>query len=388
MESVELTILMPCLNEAETLSLCIEKAKSFLAHHGISGEVLIADNGSVDGSEKIAARLEARVVQVKERGYGAALIHGIEAAKGRYVIMGDADDSYDFSQLMPFITKLREGYDLVMGNRFRGGIKKGAMPFLNRYLGNPILSLIGRLFFKSSIGDFHCGLRGFKRESMRLLKLEASGMEFASEMVVKSTLSRLKITEVPTVLSPDGRSRKPHLRPWRDGWRHLKLLLLMSPRWLFLYPGMGLATLGLVLMFFLALSPLKLGKFVLDIHTMLFSSLFVIVGLQIIFFFLFARLLAVYKMNWMNEDHGKMVKFLKSITLEKGIMIGALLIAIGFIGSIDSFLYWMHHSFGGLIPSERMRVLIPSFTAIVAGIQILFSSFFMSVLMLYYKKSS
>ena len=236
-EPCELTILMPCLNEAETLGICIEKALSFLARTGIAGEVVIADNGSTDGSQAIAEGLGARVVPVPARGYGSALLGGIEAARGRYVIMGDSDDSYDFSRLELFVEQLRAGYALVMGNRFKGGIMPGAMPALHRYLGNPVLTAIGRLFFRSPCGDFHCGLRGFDREAILALDLQAPGMEFASEMVVKATINRLRMTEVPTILSPDGRSRPPHLRSWRDGWRHLRFLLLFSPRWLFLYPG-------------------------------------------------------------------------------------------------------------------------------------------------------
>ena len=241
---LELTILMPCLNEAETIATCIQKALRFLHHSGIRGEVLIADNGSTDGSREIAAELGARVVRVAERGYGAALKAGIQAAHGRYVIMGDADDSYDFSNLSPFVTKLREGAELVMGNRFKGGIAPGAMPGLHKYLGNPVLSGIGRLFFNAPVGDFHCGLRGFDRRAIATLGLESSGMEFASEMVVKATLRQKAIVEVPTTLSPDGRSRPPHLRSWRDGWRHLKFLMLFCPKWLFFYPGVALLAAG------------------------------------------------------------------------------------------------------------------------------------------------
>ncbi|HAM24131.1 MAG TPA: dolichol-P-glucose synthetase, partial [Actinobacteria bacterium] len=242
---------MPCLDEAETIETCIRKAQGYLQRSGVAGEVLIADNGSTDGSQELARALGARVVDVPRRGYGAALIAGIHQAQGRFIIMGDADDSYDFSALDPFVTALRGGADLVMGNRFAGGIAPGAMPALHRYLGNPVLSFIGRLFFRSPIGDFHCGLRGFRREAALELDLRTTGMEFASELVVKATLAQQRVVEVPTTLSPDGRSRPPHLRSWRDGWRHLRFLLLYSPRWLFLYPGllvMALGTLGLVLL--------------------------------------------------------------------------------------------------------------------------------------------
>ena len=241
---IELSIVMPCLNEAETLEQCIRGALDFLEQNGITGEVIVADNGSTDGSQEIGVRARARVVDIEPRGYGSALIGGITAARGRFVIMGDADSSYDFSNLMPFVQKLREGYDLVMGNRFLGGIKPGAMPWPNRYLGNPVLSSLGRLFFRSPIGDFHCGIRGFLRESVLKMDLRTTGMEFASEMVVKASSQKLRVIEVPTTLSPDGRSRPPHLRRWRDGWRHLRFMLLFSPRWLFLYPGILFMLLG------------------------------------------------------------------------------------------------------------------------------------------------
>ncbi|MEJ2153150.1 MAG: glycosyltransferase family 2 protein, partial [Gemmatimonadota bacterium] len=251
----ELTILMPCLNEAETLGVCIKKASGYLTSRRIEGEVLIADNGSTDGSREIAEDLGARVIAVEEQGYGNALIAGIEEAQGRYVIMGDADDSYDFANLDPFVDRLRCGFELVMGNRFKGGIEKGAMPFLNRYLGNPVLSFVGRLFFGSRTGDFHCGLRGFDKNAIQRLGLNSGGMEFASEMVVKATLQNLTISEVPTTLSPDGRTRSPHLRRWRDGWRHLRFLLLFSPEWLFLYPGLFFMGLGLFSMINILMRP-------------------------------------------------------------------------------------------------------------------------------------
>src|ERR1700756_4264373 len=250
---------MPCLNEAETVATCVRKAVRFIADSGISGEVVVADNGSTDGSQRLATDAGARVVPISDKGYGNALMGGIVAARGKYVIMGDADDSYDFTNLMPFVNELRKGADLVMGNRFRGGIAPGAMPPLHKYLGNPVLSFVGRLFFPSAIGDFHCGLRGFRRDSAIALGLQATGMEFASEMVVKATLARQKVTEVPTPLAKDGRSRKPHLNTWRDGWRHLRFLLLFSPGWLFLVPGLVLLIVGLGLGAAVATGPLTLG---------------------------------------------------------------------------------------------------------------------------------
>lgn len=382
MDSIELTILMPCLNEAETLANCILKAKLFLEQEKIQGEILVADNGSTDGSQSIAEQYGAKLVSVAAKGYGAALKSGILNARGRYIIMGDADDSYDFSKLKPFLQKLRQGYDLVMGNRFKGGIVSGAMPFLNRYLGNPFLSFIGRIFFKSNIGDFHCGLRGFNRERLLYLDLKGDGMEFASEMVVKATLKNLKITEVPTQLFPDGRSRSPHLRPWRDGWRHLRLLLLFSPRWLFFFPGLLLMSFGIVLMALLINGPVEFGRINLDIHTLLFSSLFMIVGLQAVCFSLFAKFIADKHADCKHPQKN-FLYFLKLFTLERGILFGMLFILIGGGGSFYTFWYWFYHSFGPLIPTQMMRILIPSITFIILGIQLVFASFFMSVLTLH-----
>lgn len=386
MESYEITILMPCLNEAETLAECIQKAKRFLDTENIRGEILIADNGSIDGSQAIANAHGARVISVATRGYGAALKRGIEAAQGQYVIMGDADDSYDFLNLMPFLVKLREGYDLVMGNRFKGGILQGAMPFLNRYLGNPVLSLIGRLFFKSQIGDFHCGLRGFRRDSLQQLDLQGDGMEFASEMVVKATLKKLKITEVPTQLFPDGRSRRPHLRPWRDGWRHLRLLLLFSPRWLFFYPGMVLIIFGVCLMSLLSFGPIEIGRINLDIHTMLFSSLFMIAGLQAVCFSVFAKFIADFHLQ-IKSSRENFRRLLQRFTLERGLITASFFILAGILGSCYAFWYWLHQAFGPLVPAQMMRILIPSITSLILGIELLFASFFLSLLGWYYGRA-
>ncbi|HUJ71047.1 MAG TPA: glycosyltransferase family 2 protein, partial [Verrucomicrobiae bacterium] len=290
--NVELSIVMPCLNEAETLATCIQKAQQWLAANHVEGEVVVADNGSTDGSREIAARLGAHVEPIATRGYGSALQGGIQAAKGRFIIMGDADDSYDFGNLQPFLDKLREGYELVMGNRFLGGIEPGAMPPLHRYLGNPVLTGIGRLFFRSPCRDFHCGLRGFNREAILKLDLRTTGMEFASEMVVKATLNKLKVTEVPTTLSPDGRSRPPHLRSWRDGWRHLRFLLLYSPRWLFLYPGFGVMLVGLLGGLWLLRGPLTVGNVGFDVQTLLYCAAAVIIGFQAVVFAVFTKIFA------------------------------------------------------------------------------------------------
>lgn len=379
MDSCELTILMPCLNEAETLSTCIDKARSFLTRANINGEILIADNGSHDGSQQIAEQHGARVIAVDLKGYGSALKSGIQQARGRYIIMGDADNSYDFLNLDAFVNKLRQGYDLVMGNRFMGGIMQGAMPFLNQYLGNPVLSLIGRTFFSSKVGDFHCGLRGFDREKFLKLGLQGDGMEFASEMVVKASLNHFKIAEVPTTLHPDGRSRKPHLRPWRDGWRHLRLLLLFSPRWLFLYPGLFLMLTGLTLMLALALGPISIGNVNFDIHTMLFGSTFIITGLQAVCFAVFARYIASQRMH-LPEPY----QLSKLFKLERGLLLGGVMLCAGLSGSCYSLWCWAHQAFGPLVPTDMMRILIPSATGVIVGLQLMFASFFMSLLDLHH----
>ncbi|MBM4315059.1 MAG: glycosyltransferase family 2 protein [Deltaproteobacteria bacterium] len=377
-ENCELSIVMPCLNESETLATCIDKAMRFMEAHGIAGEVVIADNGSSDGSQAIAATHGARVVPVPVRGYGAALSGGIQAARGRYVIMADADDSYDLVNLMPFVEKLREGYDLVMGNRFQGGIAAKAMPPLHRYLGNPVLTGIGRLFFRSPVGDFHCGLRGFDRTALLKLDLQTTGMEFASEMVVKATLNKLRITEVPTTLSPDGRSRAPHLRSWRDGWRHLRFLLVYCPRWLFLYPGLLLMGLGLIVMATLIPGARRIGGVVFDIHTMLYAAMAVIVGFQSVAFALFSKIFAI-KIHLLPEDKWEK-KFMRVFTLERGLMLGAAFCLVGLITSVYALFTWGSVSFGPLEPVLMMRITIPALACLCCGIQMIFASFFLSVL--------
>lgn len=374
--SYELSIVMPCLNEAETLGVCITKAQSYIKQHDIAGEIIIADNGSSDGSQDIAEQMGARVVHVETKGYGSALMGGISAAHGQYIIMGDADDSYDFSNLTLFIKKLREGYDLVMGNRFKGGIKPGAMPPLHKYLGNPILTWIGRLFFPSSCGDFHCGLRGFRKEAIEKLNLRTTGMEFASEMVVKASLHKMRITEVPTTLCPDGRSRPPHLRSWRDGWRHLRFLLLYSPRWLFLYPGALLMLIGLIIGLWLLPGP----KVIFDINTLLFAATAIIVGFQAITFGVFTKIFAISE-GLLPEDF-RLKRFVRHINLEIGLIVGITILLAGIAGSIYAFEIWENQLFGPLDPSRTMRIVIPSVTCIALGFQIILSSFFLSVLML------
>jgi hypothetical protein len=376
--ALELTILMPCLNEAETLGTCVRKAMDYLARSGIAGEVLVADNGSTDGSQAIAESLGARVVAVPERGYGAALIAGIAAARGRFVIMGDSDDSYDFTALDPFVAKLREGYELVMGNRFKGGIKPGAMPPLHRYLGNPVLSTIGRLFFGSPVGDFHCGLRGFERDAMRRLELRAPGMEFASEMVVKATVQGLRMAEVPTTLSPDGRSRPPHLRSWRDGWRHLRFLLVFCPRWLFLYPGAGLFLAGLLAMALLLPGPVRVAGLTFDVHTLLYASGAMIMGFQAVQFWVFARIYGAQE-GVVPEDK-RLSALLARVGLEPALIVAGLLVVLGLALGIAAVAIWGAERFGPLSGMGAMRVAIASVTAMVLGLQLAFGAFFVSLL--------
>jgi glycosyltransferase involved in cell wall biosynthesis len=377
---VELTILLPCLNESETLATCIRKAHHFLETNGICGEVVVSDNGSSDGSQEIASRCGARVVHVPTRGYGAALIHGSTQARGKYIIMGDSDDSYDFSNLLPFMEKLRAGYDLVIGNRLTGGIRPGAMPWKNRWIGTPTLSGIGRLFFDCPVGDFNCGLRGYSAEAFRKMDLRASGMEFASEMIIRATLLDMNIAEVPTTLSPDGRSRPPHLRPWRDGWRHLRFMLLHSPRWLFLYPGLGLMLAGLLLGGWLLPGPRKLGTVTLDIHTLFYCGVGVLVGFQAILFALFGQTFAV-SAGLLPADRG-LGKIAKFLNMEVWLSIGLLLAVMGFGGAIGSMVVWGKSNFGGLDPSQVMRLAIPSGLAMALGCQIMLAAFFLGLLRL------
>jgi glycosyltransferase involved in cell wall biosynthesis len=374
----ELTILMPCLNEAETLAVCIAKALDYLRRSGVSGEVLIADNGSTDGSQAIAASAGARVVPIAAKGYGSALLGGIRAARGRFVIMGDSDDSYDFSDLDAFVEKLRDGFALVMGNRFKGGIKPGAMPPLHRYVGNPVLTTIGRIFFRSPCGDFHCGLRGFDRAAILDLDLQAPGMEFASEMVVKATIHHLRITEVPTTLWPDGRSRPPHLRSWRDGWRHLRFLLLFSPRWLFLYPGLGLLFTGLAAMAWLLPAPRVVAGITLDIHTLFYASLAVIVGFHSALFYVFTRLYGMRE--GLAPPDERFLRLTRAVTLETGLLTGLLLLLIGVGLAVFALSAWNRTAFGVLAPEYAMRLVIPSGTCVLLAFQTAYGAFFLSVL--------
>lgn len=373
---IEVSIVMPCLNEAETIGVCVSKAKRFLERNGIVGEVIVADNGSTDGSPEIAKSLGARVVHVSERGYGAALIGGITASQGKYIIMGDSDDSHDLENLEGFIEKLRAGYELVVGNRFATDMEKGTMSFLNKYIGNPLLSGIGRILFKSPVKDFHCGLRAFTRQLFNKLDLRTVGMEFASEMIVKATLAKVRIAEVPTKMFPAGRSRKPHLRPFRDGWRHLRFLLLYSPRWLFFYPGLTMILIGLAISLWL-LPGMQLS---LDIHTMLYASTAIVIGLQSVSFAIFSKFFA------MNEkllpENQKLKKLLNYFTLEKGVIVGSIFILAGLAGSIYAVVLVGEGIFNVLGITTTMRIVIISTTALLIGFQIIFSSFFFSILQL------
>lgn len=375
---LELSIVMPCLNEAETLAVCIKKAKAFLAEHGLAGEVLIADNGSTDGSQQIANALGARIVHVPARGYGAALIGGIEAARGRFVAMGDADDSYDFGGLMPFVAQLRDGAALVMGNRFQGGIAPGAMPPLHRWLGNPVLSFLGRIFFRIPVGDFHCGLRAFNRDSIRALGLTTPGMEFASEMVVKAAIEKLDIREVPTTLAPDGRSRAPHLRTWRDGWRHLRFLLIYAPRFLFLYPGLALAAAGLLGVLGLAGGDVRIGSVELGVHTMIFAAMAVLMGSQLIGLSVMARRYGAIAGMW--PESGLMRRVRGWFSVERACIAGGVMLALGLGGAVTATSIWASSGFGGLDPSALMRLTIPSMLLGCIGLQTVVTAFFIGLL--------
>ncbi|MBA8816662.1 hypothetical protein FHX48_001735 [Microbacterium halimionae] len=377
-DSVELTILMPCLNEAETLEVCVRKALGFIERFGIAGEVLISDNGSTDGSQEIATRLGARVVNAPRRGYGAALIAGIEAARGTYIIMGDADDSYDFVNLDGYVERLRGGADLVMGNRFKGGIEPGAMPPLHKYLGNPVLSGIGQLFFRPGIGDFHCGLRGFNRARIAELDLQTTGMEFASEMVVKASLAKFRVEEVPTTLKKDGRSRPPHLRSWHDGWRHLRFLLLFSPRWLFIYPGLIAFILGAVAVGALAIGPIEVGGVGFDVTTMVYATALCAIGYQALMFAWLTKLYAT--------QEGFLPASLRYRSLaakwsqERGLLLGLALFLVGVLIGIVQVIRWSSLDFGPLDAGQVLRIAVPSALGIMLGFQTVLMSFFAGVL--------
>ena len=375
---VEMTVVMPCLNEAETLAVCVDKALAALRENGISGEVVVADNGSTDGSQQIAIDHGARVVPVPVRGYGAALNAGITAARGKYVIMADADDSYNFAHIPRFLAELRKGADLVMGNRFAGGIGPGAMPFLHRYLGNPVLSFMGRTLFHTPAGDFHCGMRAFSRDAYDRLQLRTTGMEFASEMVVKSSLLKQNMVEVPTTLQKDGRSRPPHLKTWRDGWRHFRFLLMYSPRWLFLFPGLLLMLGGFALMAWLLPSERALGHISLGVDTLAYSAAAVLLGFQLVFFGVAAKVFATTE-GLLPQDES-FERWFKFVTLETGLIVGVLLVLTGLGIAISSVSAWAHTGYGPLPPVEMMRRTLPAMMCLMLGTEVCFASFFLSLL--------
>ncbi|MBC7441770.1 MAG: glycosyltransferase family 2 protein [Ramlibacter sp.] len=376
---IELTILMPCLNEAETLATCIDKAQGYLERSGVIGEVLIADNGSTDGSQAIAVAHGARVVDIAEKGYGSALIGGIDAAQGTFVIMGDADDSYDFENLQGFVERLRGGDELVMGNRFLGGIEPGAMPPLHKYLGNPVLSWIGRVLFRSPIKDFHCGLRGFNRLAMKELHLQTTGMEFASEMVVKSTLGGRRVSEVPTTLSRDGRSRPPHLRSWRDGWRHLRFLLIFSPRWLFLIPGTAAFVIGFLGTMFLAFGTIVVGRVGIDVSSQLYLASLTVVGYQAVLFAILTKIYAQHE-GFRIPRSRNFDRLEKRISLESGALVGLGLFFVGLVIAIVQLVSWGAGGFGPLEASDALRVGIPAALLMILGAQTIMAGLFLGVL--------
>ena len=369
---------MPCLNEAGTLPACIAMAREAIAKGGYSAEIIVADNGSSDGSQPLARELGARVVDVQRKGYGSALIGGIDAAQGRFVVMGDADASYDFAAIAPLIARLREGYDLVVGNRFLGGIEPGAMPWSHKYVGNPVLTRISRIFFHAPVGDTHCGLRAFTKDAYERMRLRATGMEFASEMVIKASLKGMRITEVPVVLHPDGRSRPPHLRTWRDGWRHLRFMLLFSPRWLFLYPGLALLGVGLVVGALLETGPKKIGPFGFDIHTLLLAGFCCLMGYQLVVFAVFTKVFAMREgFHPPNANYAAMFRYVR---LETGLALGALMVVLGVAGTIIAVITWQSVGFGALDPRTTMREIIPATVLLTLGVQTIFASFFLSIL--------
>lgn len=377
-QACELTILMPCLNEARTIAVCVTKARRFLQSAGIDGEVLVADNGSTDASRSVAESAGAIVIEVPRKGYGAALIAGIHAARGRFIIMGDADDSYDFLSLQPFLTGMRAGNDLVIGNRFTGGIADGAMPKLHRYLGNPVLSLLGRVFFRAPVGDFHCGLRGFDRSRILALDLTAPGMEFASELIVKASLAGYRIAEVPTTLVKDGRDRPPHLRSWRDGWRHLKFLLAFSPRWLFMYPGSALLIAGWLVQLLLLPGALQVGSIGFDIHTMLFGAGASLLGVQLCVMALLARCAGIQ--IGLLPAHGAALWVLRHLRVETVVAIAAPIALAAMICALRAASLWEQSHFASLDPTVVMRPAILALSLGVSAVELIIGAFFLTLL--------
>jgi len=374
-EPIEVSVVIPCLNEAQSIGFCIDKALAALRAAGIRGEVVVADNGSTDGSIEIAVQRGARLVHAALPGYGSALRKGIGEARGQFIIMGDADDSYDFSEVPRFVAKWREGYDLVMGNRFKGGIKPGAMPWSHKYLGNPALTRILNLFFEAGIGDVYCGMRGFTKQVYERIDLRTTGMEFALEFVIKAVKIGARLTEIPTTLSPDNRGRPPHLRSLHDGWRSLRFMLLYAPNWLFLGPGSLLAALGTAIVLWLLPGPRHVGRIVFDIHTMVFGMIFTLLGVQIMSIGLFAKVFS-YAERFDPRARG-LERFLKRVQLEHGLLAGVSLALAGFLGDAWVFWKWAASGFG---PLYQIRAVIFWSLWFFLGIQVFFSSFFLSML--------
>lgn len=376
---IELSIVMPCLDEAETVADCVREAIDWLDRSGVAGEVIVADNGSTDGSPELAAAAGARVVYAPVKGYGGAVEAGVAAARGRFVVTGDADLSYDFSSLDPFVAELRAGADLVVGNRFEGGIESGAMPWLHRYLGNPVLSWLGRLFFKVPLRDFHCGLRGFTRDlPSRLHMRSTGGFEYCSEMIVKAALNSLDIREVPTVLRRDGRSRRPHLRTWRDGWRNLRFLLLYSPRWLFFIPGTVLFIGGMALTVALVITPIRVGGVTLDVAALVYAAAMPIIGALALGFALFTKVYATSS-GFLPRDE-RIDRLGRRFGLEKGLLVGFVFVVVGLGAAFLSFWRWREEGWGDLDPIRQLRIVVPAALGLILGVWTILSSFFLSIL--------
>ena len=371
----EISVVMPCLNEEETLGFCIQKAKDTIAKNNLDAEVVIADNGSTDRSVEIAESMGARVVHVPHKGYGNAYLGGFAGAKGKYLMMGDSDDSYDWTEIPRFMEPLRQGYDMVMGTRLKGTILPGAMPFLHKYLGNPVLTWILNLLFRTGISDSHCGMRSFTREAYERMHLHTTGMEFASEMVIKASKARLKIAEIPITLHPDKRTRPPHLRTWRDGWRHLRFMLMYSPTWLFLIPGLILFVLGIAAMAVLYPGPVQMFGREIDLHTMLLGSLLTILGTQVMSTGLFAKVYS-YERHFDQQDP-ILNSLARHFNLERGLILGLLVFAAGFALDLSVLIQWIRVDFGEL---QAFRPAVLGGTLMAVGAQVLFSSFFLSML--------
>lgn len=372
----ELSIVMPCLNEELTVGTCVSKAVNFLKQYKIDGEVIVADNGSTDCSVEIATKQGARVVHVEQKGYGSALRGGFEASLGKYIIMADADDSYDLVNLMPFVEKLREGYELVMGNRFKGGIKKGAMPWHHRYIGNPILSFLGKLFFKTPANDFHCGLRGFTKTAIEKMNLQTTGMELASEIVIKSSILGMNTCEVPTTLSPDGRDRPPHLRSFRDGWRHLRFLLIYSPSWLFLYPGLFLLAIGGIFSLILFFGPIRISIGLIDFHSFIVAGTITLLSISMISFAVITRVFA-YNTGLLPSQPGFFSLF-KYFNLERGLALGFILFIIGLFVVTRSIMLAPEFTVIGF--DKSIRLVFGGSLSMALGGQTILTSFVLSIL--------